>query len=107
MASDSDTFVIERPFYFIVVLWGERFRRYFLDLCLPTLLSPGNLPTLATAQRSKFLIFTYSDDIAAIKLAPIFALLEKYVDPVFLEIPPCPIGTQRLCAYGSRASSRT
>ncbi len=93
MASDSDTFVIERPFYFIVVLWGERFRRYFLDLCLPTLLSPGNLPTLRTAQRSKFLIFTCSDDIAAIKLAPIFALLERYVDPVFLEIPPCPIGT--------------
>jgi hypothetical protein len=93
MANDSNTFVIERPFYFIVVLWGERFRRYFLDLCLPTLLSPGNLPTLATAQRSKFLIFTCPDDIAAIKLAPIFGLLEQHVDPVFIEIPPCPIGT--------------
>jgi hypothetical protein len=93
MASDSDTFVVERPFYFIVVLWGQRFRRYFLDLCLPTLLSPGNLPALATAQRSKFLIFTYADDFAAIKCAPIFALLEKYVDPVFFEIPPCPVGT--------------
>ena len=98
MATDSDTFVVERPFYFIVVLWGERFRRYFLDLCLPTLLSPGNLPALATAQRSKFLIFTYSDDFAAIKRAPIFALLEKYVDPVFFEIPPCPVGTSG-CAH--------
>ena len=93
MATNSDAFVIDRPFYFIVVLWGERFRRYFLDLCLPTLLSPGNLPTLATAQRSKFLIFTRPDDFAAMKLAPILGLLEKYVEPVFFEIPQCPTGT--------------
>jgi hypothetical protein len=93
MARDSETFILERPFYFIVVLWGERFRRYFLDLCLPTLLSPNNLPTLATAQRSKFLIFTYADDFVAMKRAPIFGLLQKYVDPVFFEIPPCPFGT--------------
>jgi hypothetical protein len=93
MVTESDSFVLKRPFYFIVVLWGEQFRRYFLDLCLPTLLSPGNLPTLAAIPRSKFLIFTCSDDIGEIKRAPIFALLEKYVEPILVEIPPCPTGT--------------
>jgi tetratricopeptide (TPR) repeat protein len=85
--------MLDRPFYFTVVFWGERFRNYFLDLCLPTLLSPGNLPALATAQRSKFLIWTRPDDWAAMKASPIFRLLEQYVDPVFGAIPPCPVGT--------------
>src|SRR2546426_114422 len=84
--------VLERPFYFIIVLWGERFRDYFLDLCLPTLLSPRNLPSLATRARSKFLLCTRPQDWAAIQAAPIFKLLERYVDPVYLEIPPCPPG---------------
>ena len=25
---------LDRSFYFIVVLWGERFRKYFLDYCV-------------------------------------------------------------------------
>ena len=69
MAMGADAFILNRPFYFVVVLWGERFRNYFLDLCLPTLLAPGNLPALATAQRSKFFIWTRPDDWAAIKLS--------------------------------------
>jgi hypothetical protein len=84
--------MLDRPFYFIIVLWGERFRNYFLDLCLPTLLSPRNLPSLATRQRSKFLICTRPQDWAAIKAAPNFQLLERHVDPVYIEIPLCPAG---------------
>jgi hypothetical protein len=84
--------MLDRPFYFILVLWGERFRNYFLDLCLPTLLSPRNLPTLATRARSKFLFCTRPEDWAAITAAPIFRLLERHVEPVYIEIPPCPPG---------------
>src|SRR5436190_10561078 len=83
--------MLDRPFYFIIVLWGERFRNYFLDLSLPTLLSPRNLPSLATRQRSKFLFCTRPDDWAALQAAPIFKLLERYVEPVYIEIPPCPL----------------
>src|SRR3974377_2392315 len=64
--------VLERPFYFIIVLWGARFRDYFLDLCLPTLLSPRNLPSLATRQRSKFLFCTRPADWAAIPASALF-----------------------------------
>jgi hypothetical protein len=79
--------VLDRPFYFTIVLWGERLRNYFLDLCLPTLLSAGNLPALSTHPRSKFMIFTLPNGWAAIKVAPIFRLLEKHVDPIFVVYP--------------------
>src|SRR3954447_13474710 len=86
----SRSAVLERPFYFIIVLWGERFRNYFVDLCVPTLLSPGNLPTLNTRQRSKFFVCTRPQDWAALQVTPAFRALEEYVDPVYLEIPECP-----------------
>jgi hypothetical protein len=82
-----------RPFYFIVVVWGERFRNFLLELCLPTLLSARNIPALNTRPRSKFLLCTRPEDWAAMRAAPTFQLLERYVDPVYLEIPPCPPGT--------------
>src|SRR5207248_6642580 len=84
--------MLERPFYFITVLWGERFRNYFLDLCLPTLLAPGNLPSLQTKQRSKFLICTRPEDWSALQTAPVFQLLSEHVEPVYVEIRACPPG---------------
>lgn len=83
---------LANPFYFIIVLWGQRYRDYFLEFCLPTVLAPGNAPALDTARRSKFLICTRPDDWAAIKAAPIFRELESHLEPVFIEIPECPPG---------------
>ncbi len=84
------TEILERPFYFIVVLWGERFRNYFLDYCLPSLLAPGNIPSLTTRRPSKFLIATVAEDWTAMQATPIFERLERHILPVFIEIPPCP-----------------
>jgi hypothetical protein len=107
--------MLDHPFYFIIVLWGERFRNYFLDLCLPTLLAAGNLPALTTQPRSNFLNCTRPDDWEAMTASPIFDVLQQYVDPVFIEIPPCPegvsgcvhmgIGYRRACqlAYENKA----
>jgi hypothetical protein len=81
-----------RPFYFIVILWGERFRNYFLEFCLASLLSPGNIPALEPERRSKFLIATRPEDWAAMAVTEIFRTMERYVEPVFIEIPPCPPG---------------
>src|ERR1700761_9260865 len=58
---------LDRPFYFIIVLWGRTFRNYFLECCLASLLSPGNIPALNTSTRSKFLIATRPDDWAALR----------------------------------------
>ena len=84
--------VLQRPFYFILVVWGEGFRNYFLDLGLPSLLSPKNLPALRTSPRSKFLVCAPGEDWRALQAAPVFRLLDQYVDPVHIEIPPCPPG---------------
>ena len=81
---------LDRPFYFIVVLWGEQFRKYFLDYCVPSLLSPGNLPALNTSRPSKFLIATRPQDWAVMAETRIFQSLKRYVEPVFIEIPACP-----------------
>ena len=81
---------IDRPFHIIVVLWGERFRNYFLNYCLPSLLSPGNIPALATRQRSKLVVATRPEDWEAMQATRIFRLAERYIFPVYIEIPPCP-----------------
>jgi hypothetical protein len=40
---------LERPLYLIFVLWGESNTKCFLDYCVASLLTPGNLPSLRTA----------------------------------------------------------
>ncbi len=81
---------LDRPFYFIMVLWGERFREYFLEYCLPSLLSPHNLPVLSTRQPSKILIATTATDWAVIEASPIFHQMLRYISSEFIELPPCP-----------------
>src|SRR5262249_29649524 len=76
-------------FHFIAVVWGEAFSRCFLEYCVASLLSPGNLPALKTRQRSKFLIATLPTDWAFMNATPIFRELTRYVDRAFIEIPPC------------------
>ena len=95
--------VDDRAFYFIVVLWGARFCKYFLEFCLASALSPGNLPALKSSRRSKFLIATRPDDWAAMRLSPMFQLLERFAEPVYIEISAMPARTVRMPAYGYRA----
>src|ERR1700677_550261 len=88
----SSPATLDRAFYFIVVLWGERFRNYFLNFCLASALSPGNIPALKTSPRSRFLIATRPEDWAAMRASEMFGLLKRYVDPVYIEVPACPSG---------------
>jgi hypothetical protein len=84
--------VLERPFHLITVVWGEHYTKCFLDYCVASLLAPGNLPALSTAVRSKFLIATLPENWEYMNTTPIFQRLRDYIDPVFIEIPPCPKG---------------
>ena len=90
-AGETDD-LLARGFYFIVVVWGERFCDYFLEYCLPSLLSPGNIPALRSRSPSKFLIATRPEDWERIRATAIFREMERFVTPVFFEIPPCPPG---------------
>jgi hypothetical protein len=79
-----------RPLYFIVVFWGDRFYRYLTDYCLPSLLSPNNIPVLGGA-RHKFIFCTTAEDWAVLSTTEGFLRLQKYIEPCFIEIPPAPI----------------
>ena len=79
-----------RPFYFVVVFWGERFRNYLVDFCIPSLLSPHNIPVLPPGGRDKFIFCTTADDWHALAGTKIFGLLKEHIEPYFIEIPPAP-----------------
>ena len=80
-----------RPFYFVVVFWGETFRNYLVDYCLPSLLAPGNIPVL-TGGKNKFLFCTTSQDWEALAKTRIFATLRQHIEPYLVEISPAPPG---------------
>src|SRR5262245_22540809 len=50
----------------LLPVWGGAFVRRFLDCCLPTLLAPGNLPALARALPTRFVLLTEATDVAFI-----------------------------------------
>ena len=50
--------------------WGYRYVRQFLDVCLPTLLAPGNIPALAAALPCEFVLFTGREDAAEVAEHP-------------------------------------
>jgi hypothetical protein len=81
-----------RPFHFNVVFWGDRFREYLTEFCLPSLLSPNNIPALSGGRRNRFIFCTTPEDQAALRRTPIFALLDRHIEPHFIEIPPAPAG---------------
>ena len=83
---------LDRPFHFITVVWGKEYSKCFLEYCVASFLSPGNLPALATRQRSKFIIATLPADWEYMSATPIFRRLSEFVELVFIEIPPCPKG---------------
>jgi hypothetical protein len=80
-----------RPFYFIVVFWGDRFHRYLTDFCLPSLLSANNIPVLEGTQ-NKFIFCTTSEDWEVLRATKIFLRLQDYIEPYFIEIPTAPSG---------------
>lgn len=79
-----------RPFYFIVVVWGKRFRDYLTEYCIPSLLTPGNIPALKNNSKNKFLICTTQDDWHELQKTASFQALNRYLTPVLVEIPPQP-----------------
>jgi SAM-dependent methyltransferase len=54
----------------LLPVWGHKFVRQFLDVSLPTWLAPGNLPALAAALPTKFLLLTSREDEPYLRLHP-------------------------------------
>jgi hypothetical protein len=87
-AGKNDMTANMRPFYFMIPFWGPTYREYFVDLCLPSLLAPGNFPLLRAGDGHRILIATTKDDWTAIEHLPIIETMRRHVSPVILEIDP-------------------
>ena len=61
----------------VLPVWGYRYVRQFLEVSLPTLLAPGNIPALAEALDCEFIILTSVDDQSQIVEHPAFVRLSK------------------------------
>jgi hypothetical protein len=77
----------ERPFYFMMNVWGDEFRWMFLNLCLASLLSTRNIPALVNKTDSRFLILSPREDLDALASEPLIAKLREYITVQFIEIP--------------------
>lgn len=78
-----------RPFYFMVVVWGERYCDFLLRYCLASLLSPNNVPALKN-HGNKLLIATTKEDRLRLEGRPMLQKFARYCEVEFIDIPPCP-----------------
>ena len=59
----------------VLCAWGYSYVRQFLEYSLPTMLAPGNVPAVATALPTEFVILTSADDESFISEHPTFKRL--------------------------------
>jgi hypothetical protein len=91
-----------RPFDFMVPFWGKRYREYFVDLCLPSLLAPNNLSLLRVEDGHRFLIATTVEDWNAIEYMPIMSKLRRHATPIWVAVdgPPSEAQADSNAGYG-------
>lgn len=70
---------------FVTPVWGNTYIKTFLELCLPSLFTPGNFKSLNIS--AEFLIYTASKDRQEIINHKNFKLLCELIDVKILEIP--------------------
>jgi hypothetical protein len=82
----SDSFVgklepdgVSFPFIMSTPVWGAGHLGLFLNVCLPSLLAAGNLPSFAPHPQNRYLIYTRSEDELELKAAPTFQLLSEII----------------------------
>jgi hypothetical protein len=74
---ERDEFVF--PFIMSTPVWGAGHLGLFLNVCLPSLLAAGNLPSLAPNPQNRYLIYTRVEDQERLKAAPTFRRLSDII----------------------------
>ena len=75
-----------KHFHLIVPVWGKTYTELFTDVCLPMLLTPGNIGVLDQANGDQFVIVTTWVDHLAIKRSLSYRRLQKKVSVEFVLI---------------------
>lgn len=78
--------MLKKPFFFIVVVWGDAYVDMLLQVSLRCFLSPQNIPGLSNLDASKFIFVSTKKDYLKISQSAIFKQLETYIEPMFLEL---------------------
>jgi hypothetical protein len=77
---------VDIPLHFVTPVWGEEYTRTFLEVTLPSLLSPGNIPTVPNLRDCVYRIYTTPADAKVIRASAVYARLRTLisVDIVYL-----------------------
>ncbi|MEO0035167.1 MAG: hypothetical protein RLZZ501_1190, partial [Pseudomonadota bacterium] len=70
----------------INVVYGETFTNFFVEVSLPSQLSPGNIPALREAAHSAYNIYTTKADAPVIRAARSFQALERLMPVNLVEL---------------------
>ena len=75
----------DRPhvFHLVTQVWGEAFCDALTSICIPALLSPGNIPALAADWPCRFIVYTREEDIERITGTSAFERLRSHVPVEF------------------------
>jgi hypothetical protein len=71
---------------FVTAVWGREFTFQFINFCLPSLLSPGNLPSLLPLAPVEFWIYTSRADGDRIEACPAYRRLLDVARPKVVAI---------------------
>jgi len=78
------------PLHLVTPVWGEAYTRVFLDVMVPSLLAPGNLPAVNNLGECVYKIYTSKTDAEVIKRSESYANLSKLLPVEFRRIEKLP-----------------
>jgi hypothetical protein len=73
-----------KHFHLIVPVWGKTYTELFTDVCLPMLLTPGNMGALGKQPEDQFVIVTTWEDCQTIQDSASFDRLKKMITVEFV-----------------------
>lgn len=82
----SEKASVENHVHVLLAVWGEKFVADFLKFGLFSLLAPGNIPALAKAYHTKFVILTRSQDVGVFERHSAFQKLKSICEVEFIPI---------------------
>lgn len=96
-----------QPIHLLLPVWGEKYVRTALDVCVSSLLAPGNLPTLPNP--AELVVVTTEAGWGLLTADPLYAaLLAAGVEVVWLPMaePPAGAAKMRVMSDGHLAAAR-
>jgi hypothetical protein len=72
----------------LLPVWGSAYLRQCLDICIPSLLAPGNLPALAAALPTTFVLSTRGRDMPWVRAHPAWRALAALCEARLDDIDP-------------------